>query len=126
MNMSMREMASVSRIMAEENVLNRSNGGDYLVQFHYGRFHPIVYYRPLYRWMFGRYIRWIPCVSINILYDGHGEGKWYGAGYVGGWTAYLSIMCHGRHARGESYRHLHVLQIGVTRNGNAVPIPAYP
>lgn len=52
-----------------------------------------------------------------------GRGSWIGAGYIGGFTAFLAVNCPRPVAKrgARSYYQLRRFQAGITRNANRVP-----
>jgi hypothetical protein len=51
-----------------------------------------------------------------------GRGSWIGAGYIGGFTAFLALDCTSPYnTRKRSMYTRRALQLGFTRNGTRVP-----
>ena len=51
-----------------------------------------------------------------------GKGSWIGAGYIGGFTAFIAFNCVSPQNTGKRSMYVpRMVQVGVTRNGNKVP-----
>lgn len=70
----------------------------------------------------GRLRVWIYRPWCCRRFTGNLEFQWGpGAGYIGGWTAFVALRMRASHWPALGRRQVRLLQVGITRNGNRVP-----